>query len=355
VSIELKPCPFCGGPAEMKHTPGSWGYYPEKYGARCTKCGIATKAYDGNDSKEGAEKAKTSAAEEWNRRTPSSSHPAEGERQSIDTPEFQMLFGALATASINAMTSGNDPDLKRHHEVAWDALIAYIDTWAGRSAGDSRDAERFRYIEEHATTHGGGSGFTITCFVPVDEEDMGVGIDKARAAAPAEQHQTNVALPFAAPAGQHDAIVSAIARGWWSVTPGRAPMDDGLIHAIASEVGLTLACRGRAQGGITSEENGSGAAPSAHLVEQVGEKTRRKAPWPDFKGNPIHEGDIIEHPTGARATVVCYDGETDPGDQWRADYGDGLPSRLVLQIGDKGRAVVVGQDSANESAEGSEG
>jgi hypothetical protein len=77
----------------------------------------------------------------------------------------------------------------------------------------------------------------------------------------------------------------------------------------------------------------------------------RRAPWPDFKGNPIHEGDTIEHPTGARAKVVVYDGETDPGDQWRADYGDGLPSRLVLQIGDKGRAVVIG-DSANEGAKG---
>jgi hypothetical protein len=82
-------------------------------------------------------------------RAPSSSHPAEGERQSIDTPEFQMLFGALATASINAMTSGNDPDLKRHHEVAWDALIAYIDTWAGRQReqGYADQLPRIRHLE----------------------------------------------------------------------------------------------------------------------------------------------------------------------------------------------------------------
>jgi hypothetical protein len=66
-----------------------------------------------------------------------------------------------------------------------------------------------------------------------------------------------------------------------------------------------------------------------------------KAPWPDFTGHDIHEGDTIEHPSGERGTVVFLAHEADPGDQWRVDYGGGNLSRLCLQIGDKGRAVVT--------------
>lgn len=67
----------------------------------------------------------------------------------------------------------------------------------------------------------------------------------------------------------------------------------------------------------------------------------RKAPWPDFAGNPIHEGDTIEHPSGDRGMVVLLPNEEHEGDQWRVDYGSGDLSRLSLQIGDKGRAVVI--------------
>ena len=66
-----------------------------------------------------------------------------------------------------------------------------------------------------------------------------------------------------------------------------------------------------------------------------------KAPWPDFDGKEIHEGDTIEHPLGERGTVVFLSHESDPGDQWRVDYGTAGLSRLCLQIGDKGRAVVT--------------
>lgn len=69
--------------------------------------------------------------------------------------------------------------------------------------------------------------------------------------------------------------------------------------------------------------------------------TRNKATWPDFAGHAIYEGDVIEHPSGERGTVVFLAQESDPGDQWRVDYGDGYLSRLCLQIGDKGRAVVL--------------
>ncbi|MFA6204435.1 MAG: hypothetical protein WC710_14755 [Gallionella sp.] len=65
-----------------------------------------------------------------------------------------------------------------------------------------------------------------------------------------------------------------------------------------------------------------------------------KAPWPDFHGHVIYEGNKIEHPSGERGTVVFFADEIDPSDQWRVDYGTGNLSRLCLQIGDKGQAVV---------------
>ncbi len=74
------------------------------------------------------------------------------------------------------------------------------------------------------------------------------------------------------------------------------------------------------------------------LAQRAERSERRKCHFKDFDGKPIHEGDTIQHPDGMTATVVY-----DPGhDMWRADYGDGShPSTLSLQIGDKGRAVVV--------------
>jgi hypothetical protein len=65
-----------------------------------------------------------------------------------------------------------------------------------------------------------------------------------------------------------------------------------------------------------------------------------KAPWQDFAGDDIHEGGIIKHPSGEHGKVVFLPHESDPGDQWRVDYNDGYLSRLCLQIGDKGQAVV---------------
>ncbi len=67
----------------------------------------------------------------------------------------------------------------------------------------------------------------------------------------------------------------------------------------------------------------------------------KKAPWPDYAGNEIHEGDRIQHPSGEVGVVVHLADEHEPEDQWRVDYGDGTLSRLCLQVGDKGRAVKV--------------
>jgi len=64
------------------------------------------------------------------------------------------------------------------------------------------------------------------------------------------------------------------------------------------------------------------------------------APWPDFAGNTICEGDVILHPSGERGLVVLLD-TGEPSDRWRVDYGSGDLSRLCLQIGEKGQAVVT--------------
>lgn len=65
---------------------------------------------------------------------------------------------------------------------------------------------------------------------------------------------------------------------------------------------------------------------------------KRKAPWPDFKGKDIMDGDTIVHSGGTTAKVV-YD--TSFKNEWRAVYEDGESYSLCLQVGDKGRAVVV--------------
>lgn len=71
---------------------------------------------------------------------------------------------------------------------------------------------------------------------------------------------------------------------------------------------------------------------------------RRAAPWPDFAGNTIHEGDTIAHPSGERGVVVFDDSESSASSygQWRVQYEAGMPSlALQLQIGWKGMAVVA--------------
>lgn len=68
----------------------------------------------------------------------------------------------------------------------------------------------------------------------------------------------------------------------------------------------------------------------------------RLAPWPDFAGNPVHEGDYIEHPNGDSARVVfSLDPKHDGVSRWRAVYANDESLWLGNQIGDKGRAAVV--------------
>lgn len=69
---------------------------------------------------------------------------------------------------------------------------------------------------------------------------------------------------------------------------------------------------------------------------------KRVAPWPDFAGQEIRDGDTIQHPDGERGRVVFWPYAADPGDRWRVVYEKPGPiSRLSLQIGAKGQAKVV--------------
>lgn len=67
------------------------------------------------------------------------------------------------------------------------------------------------------------------------------------------------------------------------------------------------------------------------------------APWTDYAGNPIKDGDVIKHPSGQTGVVRRVAPIKEPeSDLWYVNYGSTPMSRLCLQIGDKGQAVVVG-------------
>lgn len=71
------------------------------------------------------------------------------------------------------------------------------------------------------------------------------------------------------------------------------------------------------------------------------DSNRRKAPWPDYRGADIYEGDTIVHPQGDCGTVV-FDASREPGLEWRVQYLSGEESLwLGNQIGDKGQACVL--------------
>ena len=68
----------------------------------------------------------------------------------------------------------------------------------------------------------------------------------------------------------------------------------------------------------------------------------RKAPYLDYNGCEIFEGDVIVHPSGETGVVVYLHGHQDASDSWFVDYGETSISRLCLQVGPKGMAVVRG-------------
>ncbi len=71
-----------------------------------------------------------------------------------------------------------------------------------------------------------------------------------------------------------------------------------------------------------------------------------KAPWKDFEGNDIHEGDTIRHPDGKTGLIITASNTNIDADKWRVQYSpDDFPSRLCMQIGDKGQAVICTERS----------
>jgi transcriptional regulator with XRE-family HTH domain len=115
-----------------------------------------------------------------------------------------------------------------------------------------------------------------------------------------------------------------------------------MLYAIGAALGYQVTVGFEALAGWQPGTRGQ-RQPDADDVERV-------APWPDFAGQPIHVGAVLRHPSGEQGTVVFLAAALDPGDQWRIDYGAAGVSRLCLQIGDKGRAVVVaGPVNVNQS------
>ncbi|MBF7690842.1 hypothetical protein I2F30_08825 [Acinetobacter sp. SCC474] len=56
----------------------------------------------------------------------------------------------------------------------------------------------------------------------------------------------------------------------------------------------------------------------------------------------MFESDLIQHPSGETGLVVFLESENEESNQWRVRYSDNSLSRLCLQIGDKGQAIVIG-------------
>ena len=80
-----------------------------------------------------------------------------------------------------------------------------------------------------------------------------------------------------------------------------------------------------------------------NILTRQGERMayRAECPFTDYVGRVIYEGDNILHPSGQTGVVVFYPERDTPHDQWVVDYNDGeFESRLCLQVGDRGRAIV---------------
>lgn len=64
------------------------------------------------------------------------------------------------------------------------------------------------------------------------------------------------------------------------------------------------------------------------------------APWTDFAGNEIAEGDFLIHPDGKKGCVMFeQSGAYEGVNRWRMVYEDGESLWLGNQIGDKGQAA----------------
>ena len=68
---------------------------------------------------------------------------------------------------------------------------------------------------------------------------------------------------------------------------------------------------------------------------------RHVAPWPDFSGGPVMEGDRVVVPSGDFGTVVYLPTEECEAQRWRIDFGHGPLQCLQAGLSETGRAVVI--------------
>lgn len=68
---------------------------------------------------------------------------------------------------------------------------------------------------------------------------------------------------------------------------------------------------------------------------------RQIAPWPDFAGHPVQEGDRLIRHCGDTGVVVLLPGAAGDAARWCVNYGPGRLCCLAEELGKVGRAVVV--------------
>lgn len=66
-------------------------------------------------------------------------------------------------------------------------------------------------------------------------------------------------------------------------------------------------------------------------------KERKKAPFKDYKGNDIYEGDKLIHPVTRESFIVEFDSEK--LNSWRAIYENGDSLALGIQVSERGQAA----------------
>lgn len=66
-----------------------------------------------------------------------------------------------------------------------------------------------------------------------------------------------------------------------------------------------------------------------------------KAPWKDYSGNDIHEGDTLIDSSGRVGKVLLMQQPNNIVDRWQVTHGCSKLIRLVVQISHVGKAVVV--------------
>lgn len=75
---------------------------------------------------------------------------------------------------------------------------------------------------------------------------------------------------------------------------------------------------------------------------------RQKAPWPDFDGNQIVEGDRVVLPCGESGVVVCRVPGSLAAEDWCVDYGGGDLKGLAGEVSKTGRAVMLDETGKSQ-------